>query len=214
MSDEELLVTRKRVFGPFNRCIYCGESSGLSDEHVVPESLSGRWVLEKASCGKHRHKASLIEGYIGREMLLPIRHTDHFPSKHKGRPLTKIIQAKLVGSNEFTDVEVDIDDLPILIMLPMLQWPELMRGHTEPSSGLTGKWWGISVPEKQTKLYSKYNVTETQSQSFSADGVGQLLAKIAHCYAVALIGLDGSDPALVDIIDGDLRLLPLYLEAN
>jgi hypothetical protein len=211
MSDEELLVTRKRVFGPFNRCIYCGESFELSDEHVVPESLSGRWVLEKASCGKHRDKTSQIEGYIGRELLLPIRHADHFPSKNKGRPLTKLIQVKLIGSNEWTRIEVDIDDLPLLIMLPILQWPELMRGHTEPSPELQPRWWAMSDPVKQDKFFGKHSVKEFQGQSFDGNRVGQLLAKIAHCYAVARIGLNNFEPTLLGIIDGDLSLLPLYV---
>src|SRR5438477_8029980 len=48
-------------------CIYCGSdggASGLRREHVVPFSLGGRYVLQKASCRACEDVTKKLDGYL------------------------------------------------------------------------------------------------------------------------------------------------------
>jgi 5-methylcytosine-specific restriction endonuclease McrA len=38
-------------FPGYGRCIYCGSTGPLKDEHIIPLSLGGKAVIEAASCG-------------------------------------------------------------------------------------------------------------------------------------------------------------------
>lgn len=42
----------EKIYQPVNVCIYCGGTGALSDEHIIPFGLGGRWVLPKASCAE------------------------------------------------------------------------------------------------------------------------------------------------------------------
>ena len=61
------------TFPAVGHCIYCPRTDGLSDEHIIPYGLNGRWILPQASCPSCRDKTSAIETAILRESLLPFR---------------------------------------------------------------------------------------------------------------------------------------------
>src|SRR6266853_1676428 len=63
-------------YGSVGRCIYCGatrysaaEVRPLSDEHIVPEGLSGTLVLPRASCRRCAKTTGQIEGSVLRNLL-------------------------------------------------------------------------------------------------------------------------------------------------
>ena len=39
-------------FPGYGRCIYCGSTGPLKDEHIIPFSLGGKAVIEAASSGE------------------------------------------------------------------------------------------------------------------------------------------------------------------
>ena len=63
MSDLPVLRNGR----PIGECIYCGSTSGLSDEHAVPYAINGPWTLLDASCPDccnitHRFERDTIHG--------------------------------------------------------------------------------------------------------------------------------------------------------
>ena len=40
-----------KTYAALGRRLYCGADGTLSDEHIIPLGLGGRWVLPKSSCG-------------------------------------------------------------------------------------------------------------------------------------------------------------------
>jgi len=40
----------RMVLRRIGKCIYCGSTEALSDEHIIPLGLNGAWILEQASC--------------------------------------------------------------------------------------------------------------------------------------------------------------------
>ena len=67
-------------YPPVGRCIYCGATDELTDEHIIPFSLGGVLILDKASCNgtkgcnKKTHK---FEGVVARQIF------GKFRAKHK-----------------------------------------------------------------------------------------------------------------------------------
>jgi hypothetical protein len=67
--------TTKR-YPPVGRCIYCGVSYDLREEHIVPFSLGGVLILPKASCRKCENITHRFEYTCARQVFgkLTVRH--------------------------------------------------------------------------------------------------------------------------------------------
>src|ERR1041385_4551250 len=80
-----------RKYPPVGRCIYCGSdgrSVGLSDEHLIPYSLGGGAILQKASCAACATETSKIELYLARHIFREFRSHVGAPSRKKSLPST------------------------------------------------------------------------------------------------------------------------------
>jgi hypothetical protein len=56
-------------FPGYGRCIYCGSTGPLKDEHIIPFSLGGKAVIEAASCGDCEKVTSYLDGYLARQIF-------------------------------------------------------------------------------------------------------------------------------------------------
>jgi 5-methylcytosine-specific restriction endonuclease McrA len=63
-------------FPGYGRCIYCGSTGPLKDEHIIPLSLGGKAVIEAASCGDCEKVTSYLDGYLARQIF-------HEPRSHR-----------------------------------------------------------------------------------------------------------------------------------
>jgi hypothetical protein len=77
-------VPLKRHIG---RCIYCGSTDKLTDEHILPRGLKGPWKLLKGSCQSCSQITSKFERSVLREQFLLPRSALGLPTYHtKNRP--------------------------------------------------------------------------------------------------------------------------------
>jgi len=172
------------------RCIYCGSTEGLTDEHIIPEGLHGPWVLPKSSCETCSVETGRFEQRVLRGPLWPPKtelglKTKRPRERPQGFPLTVVRNGKRVREN----VPVG-SNLPSVI-LPLFGKPGFLTPSTPLNSiEITGWYVGhISRTPEQVK------------QELGAEGVwietnypvidfARMLAKIAYSYAVAQRGLD------------------------
>ncbi len=85
--------------GRVGRCIYCGATEGLQDEHPIPFGLAGRHVLHDASCASCAAKTSRWEGLVLRGSLLPFRTILGLPTRRpSGRPTSFPARVKRDGA--------------------------------------------------------------------------------------------------------------------
>ena len=74
----------KRYIG---ECIYCGSTENLTDEHIVPHGLSGKWQLLEGSCQDCAKITSRFEESVLRKQLILPRTALSLPTYHpKKRP--------------------------------------------------------------------------------------------------------------------------------
>jgi hypothetical protein len=62
-----------KILGKIDKCIYCGAVEGLTDEHIIPYSLNGDYVLQQASCLACCDITSRFEQEVTRNFLRPMR---------------------------------------------------------------------------------------------------------------------------------------------
>jgi hypothetical protein len=60
-------------FPGYGRCIYCGATNPLKDEHIIPFSLVGKAVIAAASCGDCEKITSDLDGYLARQIFREYR---------------------------------------------------------------------------------------------------------------------------------------------
>jgi hypothetical protein len=186
------------------KCIYCGATefvpgSGrkLSEEHVVSEGLGGSLVLPEASCEACANKTKKIEGNVLRTVLwAPRRHLKIRGKKRKRAeslyPVTAIVDGKDVV------MHLPLDAHPTMLFLMVFNAPGILCARTVGRSGIQGAW--AQELGNRVQGFVNRGVRNFASPSMDTVRFCQLLAKIAHGFAVAELGLDGFMPMLPPFI--------------
>lgn len=194
-------------------CIDCGSTEEpLTDEHIIPYSLNGDIVLNKATCKKCQNEIGKIENEISRKYLLPVRTKLKYKTYNKkGRPTS--FTAKIVDSNnQHKSTDIPAANYPASFTLPKLQRPTILLGQ-QPSNE------SGDVP-----FLHFYNITGIDqlvegseskkiivNNSFNVNMFMRFIAKIAHGGLVSFVGLDGYISFLPDLILGNSLLYFHYI---
>lgn len=192
-----------KVYAPVGRCIYCdatefipGTGRKLSEEHIVSEGLGGVIVLPEASCEVCAKTTTKIEGNILRTVLwTPRRHLKIRGKKRKRDertfPLTAVVDGKDVP------LHLPLNEHPALLFLLRLQAPGILLGRPEEFSGIAGIWMQELISDSINEMRDR-GLPSFASPSIDTVRFCQMLAKIAHGFAVAELGLDGFKPLLLE----------------
>ncbi|HBG28146.1 MAG: hypothetical protein A2Y10_06650 [Planctomycetes bacterium GWF2_41_51] len=197
-------------YKPIGVCIYCGNTTNLSDEHIIPLGLGGRMELPKASCSVCSEKTSFFEMICLRTMYGPLRQLYGLPSRRKKKLPKKLpLKVKYKSTDDWTEVLVDQVDYPFLLTFPYFSMPNLITGKQTlyRKGAATNKLWirGASAYENffdhlqrltlELQVHSIMPEAKAQVQEFC-----QLLAKIGHSFAVAELGYGNFKPLLLGLI--------------
>ncbi|MBV9584421.1 MAG: hypothetical protein JO213_05995, partial [Alphaproteobacteria bacterium] len=135
------------------------------------------------------------------------------PSRRRNeRPKLLPLKVKLTPDAEWSFIDVDQEVYPFLVLLPLFRMPDDLSGYT--TSGNRGavaqRFWirGASFRDGITRhldiLAAKLKVAAIEPQgSASVPEFIRMLAKIAHAFAVAELGLNAFSPLLMPIIRDD-----------
>jgi len=198
---------RNNRFGPIGRCIYCGATDGLTEEHVVPQFLSGRLSLTEASCGRCAKITSGFESKCAQknfDTALP------FMFKRASRrrlPVTLIINGKRHTKR------IEPHNYPPTLQLPIYAPPDHAVGRQPAESALPIRkemWgWVWEQPHEPPGAWEK-KVRQLLRESgashvaipgkFDDRSFVRLLAKIGYGYAIAQFGLGFFQPLILGTI--------------
>jgi hypothetical protein len=180
------------------RCIYCGATEDLTDEHVIPYALNGPFKLDNASCKSCSEITSAFEGRVVGQMLGPARHVLRMRTRRrKKRKATYTMLFRKHGRD--VKKEVSVDDYLGVIPAPFFGYPEHLAerfrasGVTVPTGVLTV---GAVAFQRQDavppgELVKRHRAKKLSSQTgFEWKDYARLLAKIGHGYIVAKYGLE------------------------
>lgn len=220
MHMRRLPVQPERSYAAAGQCIYCGSLDELSNEHIVPYGLGGRWVLPKASCSSCAKVTGAFEGTCQRTILGPLRmHYDLPTRRPQNRPKTLPLKVMLRPGDEWSILQVDRDICPFLVLFPLLGLPDDVTGSVTRGErdAKARTFWiraasfadGIAPGDPMSylaELSKKLNVAGIEpTATFTVPEFFRMLAKIAHSYSIAELGLDAFTPSLIPLIrDGEL----------
>jgi hypothetical protein len=207
MSDEYIHWEGKMRYGqPAGRCIYCssdGGEDGLSDEHIVAYSLGADTVLPKASCKRCAAITSYVEGYASKEIFGPLRVLFGIQSRRKKVELNDVPVVFVTELGEETRM-LPRAEIPAFLHLPILNPPGLFH-EQEPSPITNADPWLWRTEDSKERM-ERFRRPGDKSYRFKLQikwyPFARVLAKIAHTFAVARLGLDSFKPYLPDIILG------------
>jgi hypothetical protein len=195
----------KVSYAPVGQCIYCGETSGLSKEHIIPYALGSNTSLPKASCERCRKITGDFEQQVLRGPMWPVRVFRKLQSRTKHGDAAKTESLIIVKDGKDQVIKLPLDEYPIL--LPFLLFPlPAITSSTEYENGiqLIGQ---VTIafganPETVLKKFGATEIKITPRKLYPVS-FARMLAKIAYSYAFA----EGA----LNIIDGKSVVLPSIL---
>lgn len=213
----------ERVYSGVGRCIYCGSTEALSDEHIIPYALGGNFVLPKSSCPQCAKETSSFEQTCMRTMYGPLRLLYNLPTRRK-KKRPKKLPLKVKFSPDQADwelVDVKQEEYPFLVTFPYFDAPGILAGRSlrESEGPTTKKLWIrggcpfasfdelLPALSRKLKAHSLFPESKADVPSFC-----RLLAKIAYSFVVAESGPQGFNAELTSIILGrDLNYCRYYI---
>jgi hypothetical protein len=175
------------------KCIYCGATDDLTDEHALPESLNGDLVLDDASCRTCSKITGLLEGRYTAETLKPARTVLGMKTKRKKQLPTEFpIEVIKNGVSSFHNLSVE----EYMAVIPMWEIGPCgkyqLDSHTK---GLTHGQMKLIVFNTRSDghvamLKEKYGADEIKVHfPLYIEEFFRMIAKIAYCFAIDKYGL-------------------------
>lgn len=188
-----------------NECIYCFDTNQtepleykLTEEHIIPASLGAPLVLPNASCPVHQKVTSAIETAVVHRIFDPTRK--HFEIRNRnGRVLRKgNFWCSSVGDGKQVKVRLPIANHPTVLVLLQLMPPGILTARPKSIHGIGGVWAANLNAESGdlgARKLDEFVAGEIDTLRFT-----QMLAKIAHSFAMAKVSAEDFDPLLPDFI--------------
>jgi hypothetical protein len=198
------IITPKKRYSPVGTCIYCDKPEGrIEDEHIVPFGLAGdSVVLPKASCRRCARITGKVEHFCLRSTLGNFRIAIGAPTRRpKDRPKSIAIRTGRLSEDaaSIADIQTVTISSTELVMYPSFTFPG--AGTLEGRSVETDVSYQVNLHRLQGQFEEfsrKHGAIE--SPLLLPMAFLRMIAKIAHSYAVAELGLGGFRPYLLELI--------------
>jgi hypothetical protein len=209
----------EKTYRPLKRCVYCGSAQYASDskrylaeEHIIPYGLNGDLVIPEASCRSCERITGRQESIMLKGALQGVRSFLGLKSRN---PKDKPKVLPLFWGNGPTNSGkrlIDVKDFPAIFLFFHFSLPSLIGGPTPPTMNVSIN----SLRMDANLIHRKYGLKEFSAPSTDMRAFCRMLAKIAHSYSVAELGLDNFSAHLVDYIlaTDDAEVLRSHIGGN
>lgn len=187
--DTPLLISDTHRTDPINQCVYCGSKHNLTDEHIVPFALGGRYILSKSSCENCSTIISKIERKVLRGFMLEARTVGNFPTRNK-KTRAKSLPLEVNKDDAFSSIELLPENHPGILTLPMLALPGFWTGISESENLTIVGSETIRFGKDINEIGKSLNAKEIRvAQELDVWAFARMISKIAYCYAIASVGV-------------------------
>jgi hypothetical protein len=198
-----------KTYPSVGHCIYCGAlvadkrdpSAKFGDEHIIPLAFGGCLLLREASCRDCEKITSGIETHCIEQMVRNTReHLGLHARRHKRS--RRHLPVNIVHDTHEETLRVPLPEHPALLMMFDFDPPGLFLDTPITEGPFVGRWVARSITADLRKRLDRIGrtVNFVQRDGFIAAIFGRMLAKIAHSYAIAELGIGGFKPLLNDLI--------------
>ncbi len=188
-------------YSPVNECIYCKETTPpLDTEHIIPYAFGGNLLLPKASC---RKCAKIINKQIETPILShewgALRAKHRFPTRNKNKRRTHITVYEKDGAAKKISIKEHSTPVPLYRFKQARILSGAPRGDDNHHFTMS-----ILTSHKEEMAMKTEVANWNQKHQFFAQPLpfARLLAKIAHGYITAELGIGTFIPLTLDLILG------------
>lgn len=177
------------------KCIYCGATDDLTDEHTIPFSLNGYIVLKAASCKKCSQITSAFETHVTRDAMKQVRTMMDLKTRRKKDRPKELPVAVERGGRRVTEM-IPVEDYVGIMPYVERGMPGYFAHRPHPL-GHPADYVAVGAKsvmrredehlELARKLGTEYLGVDFR---FEPKEFGRMIAKIAYCTAVSCIGLN------------------------
>ena len=198
------------------QCIYCGSTSDLSDEHIIPYSFGEHATVKSASCILHAEMTSTLEAGVAQYAYGNYRDGEGIqtrrPKKRAAREKQGINLLAINYNDTLTIINDSVSNMPRNVIFSHWPEPEGISGAPLSIGGIATTLEAKVDAERTQLLLTKHGVkTIIFHASYKPDTFARVLAKIAHTYACAMLGVGNFLPTLLPIIFGTSYYQKLYI---
>ncbi|MGO9006746.1 MAG: hypothetical protein ACLQIQ_09280 [Beijerinckiaceae bacterium] len=200
-------MANETVYKPVWYCIYCSDGivkqatkRKLGKEHIIPHGLGGVAILPRSSCKKCEAITGKVETMCQHMMFGPVRIRLGLQTRNPDDRPTKLTLGFLHRNGRLESRTIPASDYPLAIPGLKLPPPGILTG-SEPHDRQVGEIF-IRLPTDDHKRWLAEDGPAVRLASFNNHVFCQMLAKIAHSYAVAEWGFHSFEPLLLDLILG------------
>lgn len=173
-------------FPRVGKCIYCGSTENLTDEHVLPLGLSGTAVLPDASCKECAKITGRFEQDVLRGPMQQVRVFRGLKSrtKHRDAPQTKELQITTDDSGP-QSAQVGFTEGPVVFTFPLFEVPAFLMPE-DYTQGIRMK--GVAccafgaTPDEVAKERGVQSLGWSENHRYVS--FARMLAKIAYANAI------------------------------
>jgi hypothetical protein len=208
---------KEKVYKPAWFCIYCSDGRikeatkrKLSAEHIIPFGLGGLQIFPRASCNKCAKITGAFEQTCLRMMFGPTRIRLGLPTRREHERPNELT---LVLSHRNTPIEekkIPASQFPLIIPGLLLPAPGVLAGE-KPHDRMVGEFFAV---HEKDMLNGFEDQKGFRIGTFNNHVFMQMLAKIAHSYAVAEWGFHSFRPLLRDLIIGGSQTPSYWVGGN
>ena len=112
-------ILNNTIYGSVGRCIYCGSTSDLRHEHILPFGLSGSAKLPKSTCGECATITGQTEQTVLRGPMWAVRVYRGLKSRSKHKDAPKTYPLTVIRGQTEEVVQLPAENYPILLHFPI-----------------------------------------------------------------------------------------------
>lgn len=190
-----------------NRCIYCwARDVRLSDEHVVPYSLGGQHVLEKASCDICANITKRFEQDVARGLWGDARAAYNAPTRRMKERVTEIVLEDPKGLD--SDLTIPINDYPAGFVFYKMSRAGILEGR-EANEDVSATWTMdvISDDKRREEFLKQAPGRLTVKFRHVPVSFAQMVAKIGYCQVMTSLSPEDFDAICLPYILGKAQNL-------
>ncbi len=192
-----------KIFGDIGRCIYCDNSeydNELTNEHIVPKGIGGKFILPKSSCKNCAKITSQIEQITLRGIFYDLRKQQGLISNKRKNQHVDYIES--TDFDNYKKERIDIQNYPAVLISYVFDTEPGMLLKTNGDGPLEARFVFCGPINQRAEELLKKRGSKWLGSTIKAE-YGQfalMLMKIAHSYAVAVKGTSAFDSFLPKLI--------------
>ena len=209
---------KTRTYRPVWQCIYCGHkhtgAEPCGKEHIIPYALDGQLVLPRSSCKACSTITREFEQVCARRMFGAYRLVANLPTRNPDeRPQALQLNLHSGPGTEREEHWLPIGEYPVIsAVFPELGLAGVLTGAPSTTAFLVRP--RILNMVRQNEALGRIATLGKQyevSRELMMTQFAKLLAKIAHSFAVAELGVSKFDYCLPPLILGRAQNLPDFI---